>query len=223
MAAFEDTGGLAGRITELGRVEHGCSIGGSGLRREIGDVVLHRAAARVEVDPDDRASGRVAVAILVIAPYHTGAVRGDLDLPEPTVLALTPPHNPPIPACAPIEILAATPPAIDISAHPGSKLRQCERSGWRARKGDPTFDGDVPGLLTRSATGAEEARRVVFLLGKERFGSPADARLRAALEAIPDVERLEELIKKVTEVHSWQEMLPAPARRRRGGRGKGKR
>ena len=53
---------------------------------------------------------------------------------------------------------------------------------------------------------AKEARRLVLLLGERRFG-PAPAEVRAALEAIDGLERLEQLIVQVENVSSWQELL----------------
>jgi len=69
---------------------------------------------------------------------------------------------------------------------------------------------------------AEEARRLLLLLGEEQFRAPADATTRAAVEAIGEVERLEELIRRVSRVGSWQELLAAAARPRGHGRRKGK-
>ena len=68
---------------------------------------------------------------------------------------------------------------------------------------------------------AEEARRVILMLGEKKFGA-ADAGVRALLEAMGEVEQLEELIAKVTDVGSWQELLAALPRRKGNGRRKGK-
>jgi predicted transposase YdaD len=69
---------------------------------------------------------------------------------------------------------------------------------------------------------AEEARRLLLMLGEEKFG-PADATSQATLESISEVGLLEELIKKMLQVGSWQELLATAGHRRgRGGRkGKG--
>jgi hypothetical protein len=64
---------------------------------------------------------------------------------------------------------------------------------------------------------AEEARRMLLLLGETKFG-PADAATRSALENISDLARLEELGQRLMNVSSWQELLPPPSRRRRKGR-----
>jgi hypothetical protein len=69
---------------------------------------------------------------------------------------------------------------------------------------------------------AEEARRLLLMLGEEKLGV-ADAASRAAVEAIGEVERLEDLIKKVSGAGSWRELLAAAARPRGNGRRKGKR
>jgi hypothetical protein len=69
---------------------------------------------------------------------------------------------------------------------------------------------------------AEEARRLLLLLDEEQFKAPADAPVRAAVEAIGEVERLEKLLKRMSHVGSWQELLAAAARPRGNGRRKGK-
>jgi predicted transposase YdaD len=60
-------------------------------------------------------------------------------------------------------------------------------------------------------------REVLFRLGRKRFG-PADDATEAALNAIDDVQQLQELSERVYEVGSWQELLQPSRRRRRGGR-----
>ncbi len=52
----------------------------------------------------------------------------------------------------------------------------------------------------------EEARRLLLLIGGERFGPPDD-RIRAALESINAVERLEQLIQRLLHVSNWDELL----------------
>jgi predicted transposase YdaD len=69
---------------------------------------------------------------------------------------------------------------------------------------------------------AKAMRRVLLMLGEQRFGAPADAASRAAVEAIGEVERLEDLVKQVSQAASWQELLASAAQRRRNGRRKGK-
>jgi predicted transposase YdaD len=53
---------------------------------------------------------------------------------------------------------------------------------------------------------AEEARRLLLLVGGERFGPP-DERTRTTLESIDAVERLEQLIQRLLQVSSWEELL----------------
>jgi hypothetical protein len=59
-----------------------------------------------------------------------------------------------------------------------------------------------------------EARHILLRLGQKRFG-PADDTTESFLNAIDDVQRLEELSERVYEVANWQELLQ-PSRRRRG-------
>lgn len=63
---------------------------------------------------------------------------------------------------------------------------------------------------------AEEARRVLFLLGESKFGPP-DPAARAALEATTDLAQLEALAVRLMTADSWQKLL---ASRRRNGRRK---
>ena len=61
---------------------------------------------------------------------------------------------------------------------------------------------------------AEEARKILLLLGGDRFGEPS-AKVQAALNSLADVSRLEELTVRVKHAASWQELLgPAIPRRR---------
>ncbi len=52
----------------------------------------------------------------------------------------------------------------------------------------------------------EGVREVILRLGSKRFGEPAAA-IRDALEAIQDLEQLEQLADRLLEVESWQELL----------------
>jgi predicted transposase YdaD len=52
----------------------------------------------------------------------------------------------------------------------------------------------------------EEAQSLILRQGQIRFGSP-DAEVRAAIEAIQDVERLEQLSERLLIVSSWAELL----------------
>jgi hypothetical protein len=53
---------------------------------------------------------------------------------------------------------------------------------------------------------AEEARRLLPRLGRKHLGDP-DAMAEAAVRGIADVDRLELLIERISEVASWQELL----------------
>jgi len=53
---------------------------------------------------------------------------------------------------------------------------------------------------------AEEARRVLLLQGRSRFGKPS-AKVAAALDALNDVGQLEELAVRLLQVRSWEELL----------------
>jgi predicted transposase YdaD len=60
----------------------------------------------------------------------------------------------------------------------------------------------------------QEAKRWLLLMGRERFGEP-DARVTAAVEALDDPERLEQLGLRLLKVASWQKLLQLPSRRTR--------
>ena len=64
---------------------------------------------------------------------------------------------------------------------------------------------------------AEEARRMLLLIGEARFGPP-DAVTQATLEQMQDVAQLEELGVRLGSAGSWQELMPPPPRRRNGRR-----
>src|SRR5437879_4328397 len=58
----------------------------------------------------------------------------------------------------------------------------------------------------RQEGAVQELHRVLLLQGKKRFG-PADAQLTAALKAITDLARLEQLCVRLLKAKSWQELL----------------
>jgi hypothetical protein len=66
---------------------------------------------------------------------------------------------------------------------------------------------------------AKEARKMLLLQGRSRFGEPP-AEATAALNAIEEVPKLEELGVRLLGVASWQELLDLPAPRTRGRRQK---
>jgi hypothetical protein len=55
----------------------------------------------------------------------------------------------------------------------------------------------------------EEARKLILLQGRNRFGR-VSAEVRDSLNAIQDVEKLEDLGIRLLEVSSWQELLGLP-------------
>jgi len=65
----------------------------------------------------------------------------------------------------------------------------------------------------------EEARKMLLLQGRSRFGEPPPEAV-AALDALTDVSRLEELAVRLLSASSWQELLGlnGPSRRGRGRR-----
>jgi predicted transposase YdaD len=64
----------------------------------------------------------------------------------------------------------------------------------------------------------DEALRILLQLGADRFGKAPESREQTSLDSVTDAERLEELIRRVHQCHSWAELLglsAAPARRTR--------
>lgn len=58
------------------------------------------------------------------------------------------------------------------------------------------------------------ARKMLLRMGRVRFGKTGP-RVKAALEEITDVERLEELGEQLLQAESWEELLGLPKPRRR--------
>ena len=56
---------------------------------------------------------------------------------------------------------------------------------------------------------AEEAKRILKRLGSRRFGKP-EPLIEAAIDAIADLDRLEQLSDRVLEVAGWEELLAQP-------------
>lgn len=52
----------------------------------------------------------------------------------------------------------------------------------------------------------EEAKRILILLGSEHLG-PLPATVNEVLDGIHDHERIEQLIKRINSVSSWDELL----------------
>jgi predicted transposase YdaD len=75
--------------------------------------------------------------------------------------------------------------------------------GVRAMKESSTYQAI---LAEGEAVGrAEEARKVLLLLGGKQFGPP-DPQVRAAITAA-NLERLERLTERLLDVSSWDELL----------------
>jgi hypothetical protein len=55
---------------------------------------------------------------------------------------------------------------------------------------------------------AEEAKTVLLLQGRQKFGPP-DPRIEATITAISDLDRLHDLMSRLLEVSSWEELLAA--------------
>lgn len=58
----------------------------------------------------------------------------------------------------------------------------------------------------RSSGRMEEARRLLMLMGKKRFGNPSTS-VRKVLTAITDIERLEKLSIDLLDATTWEELL----------------
>jgi hypothetical protein len=77
-------------------------------------------------------------------------------------------------------------------------------------------EGMAEGLAKGLAEGKiEEARAILLLQGRSRFGEPS-AETLAAIQAVTDVQKLEELSVRLLVVSSWQELLGLYGSRRRG-------
>ena len=81
-------------------------------------------------------------------------------------------------------------------------------------------EGEAIGEARGKAEGkAEEARRILLLLGRDQFGAPS-VNVQTALDALADVNRLEELTVRLKHAASWQELLGLASPRRRSPRQK---
>ncbi len=68
-------------------------------------------------------------------------------------------------------------------------------------------EGEIKGRAEGEIKGrAEEARRLLLRLGRKHLGDP-DATVETTVRAIADVERLEQMVERITEVASWQDLL----------------
>ena len=74
---------------------------------------------------------------------------------------------------------------------------------WPPQRGGPGRD---PSDARKDYVQGVLVQGVLLRKGRERFGEPA-AGVRAAIEAISDIERLVVLIHRVSDVRSWDELL----------------
>jgi hypothetical protein len=99
--------------------------------------------------------------------------------------------------------------------------------GVRAMKESTTYQailaegaamGEAKGEARGEARGkAEEAKKLLLLLGGKRFGAP-EGPAAAAVDALTSVEHLERLVVRLEEASGWEELLDLPRPRRRNGR-----
>jgi hypothetical protein len=67
-----------------------------------------------------------------------------------------------------------------------------------------------------AAQGAlQEARKLLLQLWQDRLGAAAAPEVQARVEMMQDLEQLEQLILRVTQARSWDELLPAPPKPQR--------
>jgi len=90
------------------------------------------------------------------------------------------------------------------------------RKGWETGRAEGKAEGKAEG---EKMGRLDEARKTLLLVGRSRLGEP-EADVTAALQAIDDLEKLEQLIVRVLEVNTWQELLGMPAKRTRRGKPK---
>lgn len=60
-----------------------------------------------------------------------------------------------------------------------------------------------------------EARKLLLSLGQSHFQTPAAPDVQSRVEAMQDLNQLEQLILRVSQAQSWDELLPAPAKPQR--------
>jgi hypothetical protein len=87
--------------------------------------------------------------------------------------------------------------------------------GVRKMEESVTYQAIVAEGVAKGRT--DEARRLLLRQGRKRFGTP-DSETAAAVEAINNLDRLEELSERLLDVSSWEELLAPPRSRRRNGR-----
>jgi len=68
-------------------------------------------------------------------------------------------------------------------------------------------EGRAEGKAEAKAEGmAEEAKRIFLLVGRKRLGPPKAA-IKKKIEAIADLDRLEQLVDRVFDAKSWDEVI----------------
>ncbi len=77
--------------------------------------------------------------------------------------------------------------------------------GVRGMKESVTYQAIVEEGVVKGRM--EEARRILFRQGEQRFGAPAGAAVRSRVESINSQEVLEGLTDRLLRVSSWQELL----------------
>jgi len=97
-------------------------------------------------------------------------------------------------------------------------LIQTLLQGVRAMKESVTYQAIIEEGEAKGE--AKEARKILLLQGRERFGEPP-AEAVAALEGLTDVSKLEALTVRLLQASSWQELLGLKGASRHG-RGRGK-
>jgi flagellar biosynthesis/type III secretory pathway protein FliH len=86
-------------------------------------------------------------------------------------------------------------------------LREGKAEGIAEGKAEGIAEGKAEGIAEGKAEGiAEEAKRLLRRLGRKHFGPPSAA-LEAWIDAITDVEKLEELSERVLDVSSWDDLI----------------
>ncbi|HEV3257689.1 MAG TPA: hypothetical protein VG013_12460 [Gemmataceae bacterium] len=91
--------------------------------------------------------------------------------------------------------------------------------GVRGMKESATYQAIVAEGVAQGMV--QGMRKALLVQGRKRFG-PADPTTEAAIQAISDASRLEQLEERVMDVSSWQELLGQPPSRPRNGRRKKK-
>ncbi|HEX8203436.1 MAG TPA: DUF4351 domain-containing protein [Isosphaeraceae bacterium] len=74
--------------------------------------------------------------------------------------------------------------------------------------------GRAAGLAEGKAEGkvvgkAEEAKQLLLRMGRKRFGPP-EPQTVATIESIAELERAEQLVERLLDVASWDELLATP-------------